>query len=206
VSLWQTMRAWAAVHATRSAFSIMAVVAPTSLFLAQSEVQDFGLVRLISPVSVLLLMPALTGIAAAMACENTVSLALPDPMRAVLSRAAWAAGWTGVALATVCIAGATQGATSLMAITRNVLLFTAISLFTLRLGYPHLLWLPVMAYMIACMLFGYGRPSHEYYWWAAVMEADVRGGQLGASCLLFGVAMLVYVVPWFRRSRGPFRF
>lgn len=199
---WQTARAWAAVHATRPALSVMAIVAPASLFFAQSEVEDFGLVRLFTPVSILLLLPALAGVGAAMACENTGRLALPDPVRAIFARAAWAICWTFIAQVAVGVAVLVYPETNWSAIARNVLLHVAIGLLVVRSGYPHLLWLPSLAYSITCIMFGYARAQHDYYWWAIVMKSSVTVSQMLAVCLLFTVSMLAYILRW-RRARQP---
>ncbi len=172
------LRSWAAVHATGTARWLLLVVAAGSLVLAQVSVENLGLVRLISPLSALLLLPVVAGSAAAIGCHNTAQVPLPDPPRAKLLRAVWAGIWTvaaGLAALTGTLAGSPQ---EWPAIVRNLLLYNALGLVVLRLGYPQLTWLPALVYTMAAMLFGY--PSHgpDYYWWATVMTKQATAADV----------------------------
>jgi hypothetical protein len=191
---WQTVRAWASVHATGPALGVFAAVASASLLLAQLEIEDFGLVRLVSPVAIPLLLPAIAGVGTAIACENTARLGLPDPVRAVIARAAWAMCWVGLSFAAAGAALIVNPEISLMAIARNLMIFVTMGLLMLSLGLPHLLWLPVLGYVIGCIMFGYDRAAHEYRWWAVVMEEPATAGQLLLAAVLATVSISVYAV------------
>lgn len=177
---------------------MLAIVAVASIVFAQFEIEDFGLIRLITPMALPLLLPALAGVGAVTACENTARLALPDPARAAVARFIWAVSWTLLAFAAAGAAGLVNPETNLMAIARNLLVYVAIGLLTLRSGFPHLVWLPVLAYTITCMMFGYDRAQHDYYPWAVIMKNDVSSGQLLAILPMAAAALLVYALR-FRR-------
>jgi hypothetical protein len=119
-----------------------------------------------------MLLPVVAGVGVAVACQNTAALALPDPVRAVLARAAWVLVWT--VLATLAAnAGLVAGArVDAAAVVRNVLLVTALGLAMTVLGQPQLAWLPAVAYGTACMLLG-STTGGEFYWWAVMLTDRV---------------------------------
>ncbi|GAB1640186.1 hypothetical protein [Krasilnikovia sp. MM14-A1259] len=193
------VRAWAGVHSTNAAGGTLVVVAVGSVLLSQVSFSDFGMVRLISPVSALLFLPVIAGTAAAIACDNTARLPLPDPPRAAAARGAWAAVWT-LAAALATSSGILTGSTiGWAAVVRNVLLYNALGLIVARLGYPHLTWLPSLTYTMACILFGYPNHGIGYYWWAVVMADQVTAASVTGIGLLYAAAFLAYVAPIRRR-------
>lgn len=64
---------------------------------ADQSLQRFGFVTFFAPISVLLFVPTLAGIAAAIALHNEARLPLPNPPRARVARAAWLLTWTTLA-------------------------------------------------------------------------------------------------------------
>ena len=194
MSAWRTARAWAAVHATRPALTVMVTVALASLIFGRSVVENLGFIRLLAPVSVLLLLPAVAGVGAAIACDNTARLPLPDPVRARVCRAAWVLGWTLLAVLVVNIGGFDAEVASIAASSRNVLLYTGIGLFVVWLGYPGIAWLPPLGYTIACMLFGSSLRKIDYYWWAAVLKEQVTIAQAVTVGVIYAAAVLAFVL------------
>jgi len=68
---------------------------------ADQSLQRFGFVTFFAPISVLLFVPTLAGIAAAIALHNEARLPLPNPPRARVARAAWLLTWTTLACGAV---------------------------------------------------------------------------------------------------------
>lgn len=200
--MWRLVRAWATVHALRPASAIVAVTAVASLVFARSQVQNFGVLRLLLPTSVLLLLPALAGVGAAVACANEARLPLPDPPRAILARGVWVVTWTVAATLAANAATLSYPDAEWKSITRNTLLYTAIGLLMVRAGYPLLVWLPVLGYTIACMMFGYPATGPGYYWWAVVMKAGVTTRQALVVGAVFLACALGYVLPSATRRSG----
>lgn len=194
--IWcQTARSWASVHATRPALWVLASVAVVSLVFADVQAQNFGLVRLLTPVSVLLLLPTIAGVGAAIAGDNTARLPLPDPPRAVIARAGWVLSWVVLAIAAVNVGQSVGAGVDWLAVARNVTMATALGLFVVRLGFASLAWLPPLAYTIVCMMFGFPRGRPDYYWWAVIMERDVTTAQLYGVGLVFLAVLAFYVWP-----------
>lgn len=196
------MRSWAAVHATVPALSILGLVAPASVVFSQVWVSDVGVARLAVPVSLLMLLPTAAGVAVAVAAHNTARLPLPDPPRAAASRAAWALTWTAAAVLTVNLGQLAGAQVGWEPVARNVLLHAALGLLTVRLGYPHLAWLPSLLYSLACMVFGHPQHGARYYWWAVVMETGTTSGQLITVGALFAVVLSSNVVHAPRTMHG----
>ena len=80
-----------------AAAAVLAGVAGASLLLAQSDVSQIGPIKFLAPVSVLLMIPAVSGTAAAIAADNGARLPLPDPVRAKVARLFWLLMWTAIA-------------------------------------------------------------------------------------------------------------
>ncbi|MFY1674307.1 hypothetical protein ACN27G_30890 [Plantactinospora sp. WMMB334] len=202
MSGWLTVRGWAAVHRTRPASGVMILVASASTVLARTRIEDFGLIRLLTPVSVMLLLPAIAAVGAAVACVNGARLPLPDPPRAVAARLAWAVGWAGIATLAANLGQLAGTDVRWPAVTRNVLLYLAVGLAMTRFGRAHLIWLPVVAYTVVCMVFGYPSGELRYYWWAVVMREHATAGEVVAVGCLFAVGLLTYLLPRVRSIRG----
>ncbi|MEU8003934.1 hypothetical protein AB0B66_22485 [Catellatospora sp. NPDC049111] len=188
-----TARAWASVHATRPALNIVALTALASWALAQATIQDLGVVRFFAEVSVMLLLPAIGGVAAATACHNEAGLSLPDPAKAGAARLLWAICWTAAATAAAEVGQLADAPTDPLATVRNTLIYTGIALLAVSGGFPHMAWLPVLGYTVVCMMFGFPPNEPRYYWWAAVMAADATVSQLVAAGSWYGLALVGYV-------------
>jgi hypothetical protein len=187
-------RAWAAVHATRPALNVVAVTAVASWVLAQTYVQNLGVIQLFAAISVMLLLPAVAGVAAATACYNEAGVPLPDPTRAAVARGLWALAWTALATAAALVGQLAGAEVTPAATVRNMLIYTGIGLIAVRAGFPQLVWLPVLTYTVACMMFGYPSGEPRYYWWAVVMEEAVSSSQLVWAAAWYAVALVGYVV------------
>ncbi|WP_433531084.1 hypothetical protein ACQPYA_02890 [Micromonospora sp. CA-263727] len=150
------------------------------------------MVRLISPLSALLLLPVIAGTAAAIACDNTAKLPLPDPPRVKLLRVLWAFGWTAVACLSSTAGVLAGSSTGYVPIVRNLLIFNGLGLIVLWLGFPHLTWLPSLTYTMACILFGYPNHGIDYYWWAVVMTDHATVGAVLSAGGIYLVALACY--------------
>lgn len=199
----RTVRAWAGVHHSGPAAGVIVVVALASLFFADTFLESMGPFRFLAPVSTLLLLPALAGIGAAVACTSSHGLPLPDPARAHAARAAWALAWTGLAILVANLGLVLSADISFAAVTRNVIVYTALSLIMASIGRASLAWAPVIIYTVAVMIFGY--PAHadqfSYYWWAVVLKSETTTRQAVASVLFFVVGLSCYVFKPGRRLR-----
>lgn len=182
------------------------MVTVASLFFAQLEIEEFGLVRLITPVAIPLLLPALAGAGVAAACVNLARVALPNPPRAIAARGAWALTWIAVGLGASGAAILANPGTNSPGVARNLCLYAALGLLTLWLGFPHLLWLPALTYTIACMMFGYDRMRHSYHWWAVVLKPEVTVGQLSVVLPWLATCVFLYALtPLWSDLRHPAR-
>lgn len=199
----RTVRAWSAVHNTGPALGAMTLVALASLIFADTTVEGIGPFRFLVPVSTLLLLPAIAGVGAAVACASTHHLPLPDPARAHAARAAWAAAWTVLAALAANFGLLFSSDTSSQAVTRNVVIYMTLSLVMVSVRQSHLAWAPVFAYTIAAMLFGYASDAdrYTYYWWAVVMRSEPTTAQLVISLLLFSIVLTLYVFKPSQQSR-----
>lgn len=173
-------------------------MAAASVLGAESVLDTFGFIRLANPIPVLLLLPTVAGLGAAIACENTIRLPLPRPARALAWRAAWAGGWCLLAVMAANAGQLDSGGSDWPAVTRNVVLHGGLGLLAVQVGYPHLAWLPTLGYTAACMLFGGARGGH-YSWWAVLLREDVTRAQIASVGALFIAVLLAYV---FLPTRG----
>lgn len=199
----RTVRAWAAVHNTVPAFGVMMLVALASLMFADTIIDGIGPFRFWMPVSTLLLLPAIAGVSAAVACASTHHLPLPNPARAHAARAGWAVAWTALAALAASLGLLFSSGTSSQAVTRNVAIYMTLSLVMVSIGQSHLAWAPVFAYTIAAMLFGHGSNSgqYTYYWWAVVMRNESTTKQLVTSLLVLSIGLTLYVFKPSQQSR-----
>ncbi|MBI1757917.1 MAG: hypothetical protein HYR62_01590 [Actinobacteria bacterium] len=182
-----------AVHPTRTASIAIVLISLSSVLLAQVQVHELGVVRLLTPVPALLLLPAVAGTVVAIACENTAKLPLPDPPRAAFARAAWITSWTVLACVAV-DAGRLAGAeVEWQASSRNVALHASLAIALLRLGLAHLAWVPTLGYMLVSMVFGFPNARPGYYWWALIMERHATLGHLIAAGLAWTLSAVAYV-------------
>ncbi len=76
---------------------------------------------------------------------------------------------------------------------RNVLLLSAVGLLTVGFGYPHLAWLPVMAFTAVSMYFGANRRG-GHFWWAVILEEQASVMHMVVVSTLFACAVLSYAL------------
>lgn len=197
---WRTFQAWAAVHGARTMLSVLLGVSLASLLFGDSTMESIAFVHFPTPVALLLVIPAIAGVGAATGCVNGARLPLPDPPRAVVARAVWALGCAALGFLAANAGQLSGAAADWAAVGRNVVVYFTLGLIAVVLGFPHLAWLPVLAYLLACMLFGLSFGG-EYYPWAAVMEAEATA-QWVVMGPLFGAVVLAYTfLPAVRRYR-----
>jgi hypothetical protein len=191
----QTARAWGAVHTTRPACYMMMVATVGSVMLGQSTITELGTIRLANPLAILLMLPAVTGLSAAVACVNNARLPLPDPPRAAVARLIWVASWTVIATLAANTAQAIDANAGWLPVARNVLLYCAIGLATIQLGFPQFIWLPALGYTFVCMYFGYPQFGGDFYWWAVVTQSDTTTAQMATVSAIYISAAIFYVLP-----------
>lgn len=116
---------------------------------------------------------------------------LPDPLRAKVARALWAAALTAGATMVGLLGLVGASGPTPTAVVRNVLLMTALSLATLISGFPALTWFAPLICTTAAMQFG-GTSDGGHYWWAAVLDPQCGPIALAVAAALFGSVVLVY--------------
>lgn len=194
------VRSWLSVHQVGPALFLLALVGAGSLLLATSTVEDFGVVRLAVPVSALLLLPALAGVAAAMGTVRQASLPLPDPARAIAARLVSALVLIGLAVL-VSLAGLlvaddrTAGP-----VIRNVVLHAGLALVMARLD-TRLLWLPSLVLTLVAMMFGYSESGGRIAKWAFVLDDSVSAWQVVVAAGMVVVGLVGLLMPPRNRLR-----
>ncbi|MHC0432770.1 hypothetical protein ACX6XY_21695 [Streptomyces sp. O3] len=142
-----------------------------------------------SPVSLLLLLPAIAGTGAAAATDNAARIPLPDPLRAQAARAAWALSWTLLAVLAVNLGQITGAPVSWQSVARNVLIHAALGILVVLYGNPYFVWVPPIALTLASMMFGYPPSEPGYYWWAVIMREETTPTQWASATALFTLAL-----------------
>lgn len=194
----QTLRGWGAVHGTGPAAALLVAVTVASALGGEVRLPGLSSVVLFRvPLPLPILLGAVAGIAAAVACHNAVRLPLGDPVRAKVARAAWALAWTGFAALVGNLNILTGTADVMAAVTRNTVLYAAVGLLTVRFATVNLVWLPCLGLMLTSMLFGDDPtgPPGGYYWWAIVVSPSVSSSQWIAVTAVYLLAVVAYVVP-----------
>ncbi|MFC5959513.1 hypothetical protein ACFP51_35455 [Streptomyces pratens] len=187
-----TLRAWAGVHATRPALVLFAVTAALCLLCARAMIDSVGFLLFETPVSLLLLLPVIAGIATGIGSHNTARVPLPEPGRLTPARIAWLLALTGLACLSVSIGQMAGPDLPWQPAVRNVLLHTALAITAARVLGPTLAWLPPVALTLICMLFGYPPSEPGYYWWAMIMEEAVTPNQWAITAAFFLAACVLY--------------
>lgn len=190
----RTLGAWAAVHAIRPAAVLLGVVAAAAPTVGPAWLPRVGPVELLAPVSVLLLLPAVAGVAVAVAADNGARLPLPDPARAVAARAGWVVAWTLLGVAVVTLGQLAGAGVPWEAAARNVVLHAALGLAVVTAGYASLAWLPSFGYLLVCLLFGFPAGERRYYWWAVVLQEHVSPAQVLWVAALYAAALAGYAL------------
>jgi hypothetical protein len=188
----RTLRAWAGVHATRPALTLLAVTAALSLLCARAMIDSVGFLLFETPVPLLLLLPVLAEIAAGIGSHNTARVPLPEPGRLTPARIAWLLTLTGLACLSVSIAQMAGPDLPWQPTVRNVLLHTALAITAASLLGPTLAWLPPVSLTLICMLFGYPPSEPGYYGWAMIMEETVTTNQWAVTATAFLAACVFY--------------
>lgn len=188
----RTAQAWARVHPLRPALLLLAASGALSLFGAQAMIDSLGFMLFETPVSLLLLVPTIAGIAVAVGSDTAARLPLPTPKRLLGARLAWVAGLTATAAAVASLGQLIGPAVPWQAGIRNTLLHASLAVLTVTLGYASLAWLPPVGMTLLCMLFGYPPSEPGYYWWAAIMEEQVTITQWTAVCAIFIAVSVSY--------------
>ncbi|MFD9116709.1 hypothetical protein [Streptomyces bottropensis] len=172
-SAWVWARAWAGVHATRPAAVLLATSGVLSLVGARAMIDNLGFLLFETPVSLLLLVPVIAGIAVGIGSDNMSRVPLPEPPRLATARAGWLLALTLTGAFVVSVGQLVGPAITWQAGVRNLLLFAALSVLTVSLTDSAMAWLPPVALTLASMLFGYPPSEPGYYWWAFVVEGTV---------------------------------
>ncbi|MGX2995626.1 hypothetical protein JNUCC64_15245 [Streptomyces sp. JNUCC 64] len=201
----RTLRAWAGVHAARPALVLLAVTAALSPLCAQAMLDSVGFLLFDTPVSLLLLLPVLAGIAVGIGSHGTARVPLPEPARLVPARVGWLLALTGLACAAVTTAQLAGPELAWQPAVRNVLLHSALAVLATGLLGPTLAWLPPVSLTLICMLFGYPPSEPGYYGWAMIMKETVTTGQWAVTAALSLTACSFYAVaPRFTGHIGRF--
>lgn len=198
-----TIKAWAGVHHTRLASMVLVVTAVVSLLAARTALTRIGGIVLHFPVAVLLL-PAIAGVGAAIACSTAAAMSLPDPPRALVARATWAALWVLAAIAATSVGLIVGPAVTWEPVARNVLVHCSLALLLVTARQEHLLWLPPLLLTYSSMMFGIPDDPEriEPYWWALILAEQVDGKTWATVVGLSLFTLVLYVtVPHLRQRR-----
>lgn len=191
---WIWARAWVGVHATRPAAALLAVSGLLSLIGARATIDSLGFLLFETPVSLLLLVPVIAGIAVGIGSANTAGVPLPEPPRLAAARVGWLLALSATGALAVSVGQLVGPGIAWQAGVRNLLLYAALAVLTVSLAGPTMAWLPPVALPLASMLFGYPPSEPRYYWWAIVMEETVTPGHWTTAGGVFIGAALVYVI------------
>lgn len=194
------VRAWAAVRQTWAGLVLIVVSVVVGTLFSSTVVTDVGLIVLAIPVPLLLLVPVVAGVGAAMANVEDLRMPLPDPARAVLGRVGWALLCTLVALLAALAGTALSEVAAPAAVVRNVIFHTGLALLLARTD-GRLIWVPGTLLTLAAMLFGQGSTGTEVAGWAFTLDPMVRPAGVVVSALVLLAGLIV--VAWPRRDRLP---
>lgn len=196
----RALRAWASVRQTWAGLILLAISVVVGTVFSSSVITEFGLIVLAIPVPLLLLVPVIAGIGAAMANVEDVRMPLPDPARAVLARVGWALLCTLVALAAALAGTALSDVATPGAVIRNVVFHTGLALLLARSD-GRLIWVPGVLLTLAAMLFGQGSTGFEVAGWAFTLDPQVRPGSVVATVVVFLAGLATVARP--PRERLP---
>lgn len=195
----RTVHAWAGVHSLRPSLMLLAIGGSISLFGARTTINGLGFTLFETPISLLLLVPTIAGIAVAVGSDNETQLPLPAPVRLFGARVVWLVGLALLAIATASMGQVVGSALSWQVGVRNTLLHTSLAVLTATIGYASMSWLLPVLLTLACMLFGYPPSEPGFYWWAAIMEKEATLNQwifviatFSASTLLYALSPLIH--------------
>ncbi|MFF8837910.1 hypothetical protein [Streptomyces sp. NPDC015130] len=202
-----TARAWIGVHSVKPALVLLAVSAALSLMGAKAMLDSLGFMVFETPVSLLLLVPTIAGVAVAVGTDNTARIPLPEPLRLIGTRLGWMTVLTMAAAAAANLGQLIGPAVPWQAGLRNTLVHASLAVATSALGYISVAWLPPVGLTLASMLFGYPPSEPRYYWWAVIMEKEVTSGQWASVIGAFTAAACIYALAPARRlhlGKHPF--
>ncbi|MEU2119473.1 hypothetical protein ABZ567_28370 [Streptomyces sp. NPDC016459] len=188
------VRAWAGVHPTRSALILLAVATLLSLTGARAAIDNLGFLLFDTPVPLLLLVPVLAAVAVAMGSDNTARLPLPQPPRLACARLLWLLTLTALAACASNLGQLADPVVDWQPTTRNLLLYTSLTITTATLASPALAWLPPVTLTVVAMFFGYRTTQPGYHWWATIMEQATSPAQWSCATASFLVAALLHTV------------
>ncbi|WP_351230929.1 hypothetical protein [Streptomyces sp. NPDC002133] len=182
-----------------------------SVLCARAMIDSMGFLLFDTPVSLLLLLPVLAGIAVGIGSDNTARLPLPEHRRLIPARLAWLAFLAVLAGSAVSLGQLAGPDITWQPGARNLMLHASLAVATVRLLGPAMAWLPPVTLTLVAMLFGYPPSEPGYYWWAMIMEETVTVTHWGVTATAFTLAAALYAfapvarghVGRFSRTRSP---
>jgi hypothetical protein len=202
------LRAWAAVHGTVIGGPLLLLSGLGAALAGESAaLTGVGFIHFLEPIAVQLLIPAVAGCAIAVSATEMTTLPKLVSRRWYFARAGWSIAWTFLGILATNAALITGAAVNPLAVARNTLIFTGLSLVAGAL-FAGLSWLPGFVYLLTAMVFGYpvDGSQGDYYWWAVIMRAESDSAEIIASASLWITAVCLAVVLGGRRSIGVSRF
>ncbi len=198
------LRTWLRIHRTRLAAAELAVASLLSAAVANVGIEQVGPLVFPVPLLGILVVPVLSGVGAATA--SVEDFRFPLPYRPALSvlRLVWCLGWVaaaaGSSVAGMLVApnsAASQAGVEL-AVVRNVLVFSGLSLLLVRRWEGQFIWVPAVVLTLSASMFGFSEARYEWYWWATVFSEDATGFQLTVG---IGMAVAAAALNAFGRHR-----
>jgi len=188
-------RSWAAVHEGLNLASGVGIVAVMSLVLAQSSLSSFLIVDFAQALPVRLLIPVLAAFLIGfnlLYTAGNVASAAPRLLRW------WRVVWLLMLVATYAAAanaGCLVAACQPSLVTRNLVLFAALTALGSTLLGPSLGWLPLMLYGMTFLFFGqrsFGAPGDVVRGWAIPMQSDLNPVAVTTCVGIFLAATVTY--------------
>ena len=190
------VRAWVRIHSTDTATLELVGVTILSILSVGLGIDRLGPVLFPTPVLAVLVVPVLAGVTVATAAVADAQGGLPDPWFARVTRLAWGTAWLlaalGGALAGTILTSSDSGLA--LAITRNVLIYSAVSLPLATEGRSQLLWMPAVLLALTAAVFGRSGNDERWQWWAVMFSERVADRHMVVALLLALVSLLHYAL------------
>ncbi len=186
------LRTWLRIHRTRIAAAELAVASLLSAAVSNVGIEQVGPLVFPVPLLGILVVPVLSGIGAATASVEDFRFPLPHRPALSVLRLVWCLGWVaaavGISVAGMLVApnSAASQAGAELAVVRNVLVFSGLSLLLVRRWEGQFIWVPAVVLTLAASMFGFSEARYEWYWWATVFSEEATGLQL-----MVGIGMVV---------------
>lgn len=187
----RSVRAYAAVHRSKSALALLAGLCLVGLLVANVVLPSVADTR---GLLVALALPCACGVAGAFALVNDAPVLTPRRPRVVLARL----GWVAVTLTAAVVAGSVCAASSpdvtVAAVARNVLISWSLAVVAVLVGQDELAWVIPTLVLGASVLFSTPDPDlNSEQWWGLLLNKRLLAHD-AAIALMFACPAAVLAV------------